>query len=179
MTTDKPGKLSAQAAPSARDRLVAAHDAMLLGRDAERRRAGAVAARAGVSRTTFYDHFQSSDDLELAAMERPMAALADLAAGHGDLDAVEGLLAHFWEYRAEVRKLLAGPKRPRIDRLLESLIRARMPGDGAALFGLQAAAAITASVDAWVHARVTARPPQLAARIDAACAALRSAIPAA
>jgi AcrR family transcriptional regulator len=178
MTTDKQGQLSAQvtSSDSARTRLVAAFDAMLLGREGERGRAGAVAARAGVSRTTFYDHFQSSDDLELVAMRRPLEALADLATGRGDPAVADGWLAHFWDYRSDVRKLLSGRTRARVDRQLEALIRARLPdATGAALFGTQAAAAIISTIDAWVHARIVAKPPQLASQMGVSCAALRAA----
>jgi AcrR family transcriptional regulator len=178
MTTDNDARLSGEEklTQGARKRLVAAFNAMLLGRESERRRAGAVASRAGVSRTTFYDHFQNTDDLELAAMNRPLEALADLAAGHDDNDQTSWWLTHFWDYRSDVRKLLSGQSRARIDRQLEALIRARVPDDiDATFFATQASAAIMSSIDAWVHSRIIAKPPELALKIGASCDALRKA----
>ncbi len=178
MTTDKHGAESAGSgsATPARDRLVAAFDAMLLARNGERGRAKAIAAHAGVSRTTFYDHFQSPDDLELVAMRRPLGALAALCEDQSDIGAVGRWLAHFWEYRSEARKLFSGPKRARLERELEALIRARMAeGEGAALFPIQAAATIISSVEAWVHSRIVAKPVELASQLHASCTALRRA----
>lgn len=178
MTTDKHSAASAETGSEkpARDRLVAAFDAMLLARDGERGRVSTIAARAGISRTTFYDHFQSSDDLELVAMRRPLDALAALCEDQSDIAAVERWLAHFWEYRGEVRKLFSGPKRARFERELEALIRTRSPDiEGAALFPIQAATAIIASVDAWVHSRIVAKPIELASQLYASCMALRRA----
>lgn len=178
MTTDNPGTLSddGRKTAGARERILSAFNAMVLGREGRTKRVGDLAARAGVARSTFYDHFRSAADLELEAVAAPLAILAELAAGSSDAAGAEPMLAHFWEYRSDVRKLLAGPRRPKLERLLERLIAERL-ADGAdnPLVAAQSAAALLAAVDAWVHARHVATPAQLAVRIAATADAIRCA----
>lgn len=180
MTTDNPGALSGRSGEgeSARERIIAAFDAIVLAREPRPPNVAALAARAGVARSTFYDHFDSAAALELEALRRPLGALADLAAGCGDRAAALAWVTHFWDYRAEVRKLLAGPRRPRVDRLFEAMVRDRVgagAGAHADLFAAQAAAALLAVLDGWVHARFSATPAIVTDQLDASCAALRAA----
>lgn len=175
MTTDKDTRLSAgdKMPRTARERLLASFDAMLLRRDRGRQRASAIAAEAGVARTTFYDHFQSTSDLKLAAVQRPLEAMAELATGAVCSRRLERWVTHFWEYRAECRMLIAGPERQPMERLLASLIGERLPDNEHLFFSTQASAVIVVSLDEWFNGRVRATPAELVRNLSRACAALR------
>lgn len=179
MTTDNRGALSdCTVEPrTARERILLAFSAMVLVREARPKRVADLAARAGVARSTFYDHFRSADDLELEAVAVPLRGLADLAAGLGSPATVEPLLAHFWEYRSDVRRLLAGPRRPKLERLFERLVAERLAvGPDNPLVAAQSAAALLAAIDAWVHSRYVATSKEIAARISATADAIRCAL---
>ena len=63
---------------------------------------------AGVSRSTFYEHFAGKDALLAASMDDALALLATLPAGRGSEQHVAALLAHFWDKRALARSLFQG-----------------------------------------------------------------------
>jgi len=68
-----------------------------------------IITKADVARSTFYDHFESKDDVLLASMSRIYATLADIVEKNAKPDDLVGLLQHFWDNRQLARDLLAGP----------------------------------------------------------------------
>ncbi|MEJ7746887.1 MAG: TetR/AcrR family transcriptional regulator [Luteimonas sp.] len=66
-----------------------------------------VLAKAGVSRSTFYEHFASKDALLAASIEGPFSILASLLGEHS-LPRVQALLEHFWLNRGLARTLFQG-----------------------------------------------------------------------
>jgi AcrR family transcriptional regulator len=66
-----------------------------------------VLSRAGVSRSTFYEHFASKDALLAASIEGPFSILASLLGEHS-LPRVQALLEHFWANRGLARTLFQG-----------------------------------------------------------------------
>jgi AcrR family transcriptional regulator len=85
-----------------------------------------VIAEAGVGRSTFYEHFGSADELHLRALERPLAQLADAAAGTGDETALARILAHFWDNRARARDTFSGRMGEHAARLLSKMVEDRL-----------------------------------------------------
>lgn len=64
--------------------------------------------RASVSRSTFYEHFGSKDEVLAASFEEPFRAFAGLAGSNADTGRVQAILEHFWSNRALARHLFHG-----------------------------------------------------------------------
>lgn len=166
---------------SARTRaaLVGAFNRLFLRRGPRRLRVADLIGEAGVGRSTFYDHYQGAGALMLAALEGPLAVLAAAAAGHGDPQRLEGLLAHFWENRQRARELLAGRAGERVARLLAAMVEERLDGALLALppplAARQLAEAALGPVRAWIFAAAPSTPAELAAAVCRGGAALAAA----
>jgi AcrR family transcriptional regulator len=106
--------------------LVEAFNRLLLGGRHRRIGVREVIAEAGVGRSTFYEHFGSADELHLRALERPLAQLADAAAGTGDETALARILAHFWDNRARARDTFSGRMGEHAARLLSKMVEDRL-----------------------------------------------------
>ncbi|WP_339346844.1 helix-turn-helix domain-containing protein [uncultured Sphingomonas sp.] len=63
-------------------------------------------ARAGVGKSTFYEHFRGKDDVMLAAMQPIVLALATAASGRAARPYVRTVVAHLWERRSAVRPVI-------------------------------------------------------------------------
>jgi AcrR family transcriptional regulator len=112
----------------------------------------AVAERAGIGRSTLYEHYRTKDDLLAASVD---GRLAVLALRHLDSRAVEAFLDHVREQSGSVRILLAQPLRSRIARVLAARIAERLRADGlaearAALRAIAAAEAMLAAIAHWL-----------------------------
>ena len=129
-------------------------------------RVAEIVAEAGVGRSTFYDHYDSADELFLEALAAPLGILADAASGHGDPARLASLLGHFWENRQRARSTFEGRTRDRVTRLLASLIAQRL-GERPLLLplsmaSLQLAEAALAPVRAWVTGKASCSAERLA-----------------
>ena len=119
-----------------------------------------VAERAGVGRSTLYEHFRTKDALLAASLERP---LAPLAAHPPDLAALCGLLEHVRANTGAVRALLVQPMRSRVARVLAARIGARLRAGGTApaladLRAVGAAEAQLALIALWLAGGTPASP---------------------
>lgn len=149
--------------------LIGAFNHLVLQRRQRRIRVADIVAEAKVGRSTFYEHYSSADEIMLEALRHPMAALADAAAGRGNLPAVTALLAHFWENRARARETVVGQLGDRVTRLLASMIEARLADRDLViplrLAALQMAEAALGPVRGWVLAEAPCTPEALAEAI--------------
>lgn len=127
--------------------------ALLFERGYEAVSVAAVAERAGLGRSTLYEHFRTKEDLLAAAVD---SRLAVLAADPPDVARLQVLIEHVRAQAGAVRLLLAQPLRSRIARVLAARIgaRLRMRGLPVALAELRGAAAAEAQLAAlalWLH----------------------------
>lgn len=145
--------------------LIEAFNHLVLHRGKGRIRVADIVAKANVGRSTFYEHFAGAEAIHMEALARPLAVLADAAAGQGDPARLEALLAHFWENRRLARDTFAGRAGEQAARLLADLVEERLRQGGAKLeiplrlAALQLASAALAPVRGWVlgEAPCTAR----------------------
>ncbi|WP_226633559.1 TetR/AcrR family transcriptional regulator [Brevundimonas poindexterae] len=111
-------------------------------------------ARAGVGRSTFYEHFRSKDEVLLAMIEPLWRPLAEAAVGRANRFDLQAILAHMWDRRAPARALFEPPLAPRLQRKLAQMIEYRLPptvsGVPAALRATGSAAATLAVLKAWL-----------------------------
>lgn len=105
-----------------RTTLVQAFNALFFESPDREIRVGDVIEKAGVGRSTFYEHFTNVYDLQRHAMSHPMTILADAIAGNGNTEALVGLLDHLQENQHRARIILGGPRRQDAARVLTTAL---------------------------------------------------------
>lgn len=116
---------------------------------------GLVIQRAGVARSTFYEHFRSKDELLAASLCGPFGALADAVVAADRVAGLERILLHFQSNRALALGILRGAVGRRAGGVLADLIEFRLrafeplriPSKMAAA---QLAGLLLAGVGAWL-----------------------------
>lgn len=106
--------------------LQAFRDLLLDGVPFEDIRAGDVAMRAGVGRSTLYEHFAGIDGLLAASIAGPFSVLVETLNAGDNVPQLKRLLDHFWEQRALARSLFSGLPRRRSIVVLVRLIEAKL-----------------------------------------------------
>lgn len=136
-----------------------------------------IVEQANVGRSTFYDHFASAEDVQLEALSRPFAILADAASGLDDPARLTPLLIHFWDNRQHVRETFdRGRMQERTSRLLADMIEERLRQSGTVfviplrLAALQLAEAALAPIRGWMTGAAPRAPDVLAMGICATSA---------
>lgn len=133
---------------------------------------GDIVARAGVGRSTLYEHFCGKDGLLAASLARPFGMLADTVQPHDNTEGLIRVLEHFWANRRIAPGVFTGPMRRHsvavLVRLIERHLRAApaarrtslvMP---APLAAIQLAEALFAPLAAWVTGQTACPPTRLA-----------------
>ena len=85
-----------------------------------------IVERAGVGRSTFYEHYENKDELLKAGLMGPFAVLADMVVGASDPARLRETIEHFWENRRVGNVLFAGPTRQLLTRTLAAAIEQRL-----------------------------------------------------
>lgn len=169
--------------------LQAFRELLLQGRPIGDIRSQEVAARAGVGRSTLYEHFAGVNGLLAASIAGPFSILTQAVDPGAPAPEIERLLEHFWEQRALARNLFSGPLRGRSVAVLVQLIEQKFKAAGLArrgrlilparLAAVQMAELLLAPISAWLagESRCSARElaVAVAAVARAAMAALQSA----
>jgi AcrR family transcriptional regulator len=130
-----------------------AFGALLMEQGYEALTVAGVAERAGLGRSTLYEHFRTKEDLLAASLDRPLAAL-----GTDPLEpaAVRAFLEHVRAHAGAVRLLLAQPLRSRVARVLAARTAAQLrargtPAELAELRACGAAEAQLAMLALWLR----------------------------
>jgi AcrR family transcriptional regulator len=144
-----------------------------------------IAARAGVGRSSLYEHFRGKSALLGASLAGPFRVLADAAGAADNTPALSALLEHFWANRARARGLFTGPMRAHAVAVLARLIQERWrasPGQRAALLlpprlaALQLAEVLFAPVSAWLTTETECSVPRLTRALRRSALALNGAL---
>ena len=170
-----------QSGSRTRSRLIAAFNQLVFDKTRGPIRVGQIIEKAGVGRSTFYDHFPNAEAVHMAALSRPLAHLAGPAAGTGTTEELQWLLDHFLGNRGRARDLLVGPSRDRIARLLAEMIDERVEDDGGPtiprrIATMQLAEAMLGPIRLWIAGEVAASSEALARSLFGTAAAMRGAL---
>ena len=110
-----------------RQAVTGAFNAMILeGRRYDRIRVADLIARAGVGRSTFYEHYRGKDDVLAETIRYPFAMLAVAVDADAKVSTLRDVLAHFHENRVQGKAIFTGTARRTIARVLASMIEARL-----------------------------------------------------
>lgn len=114
--------------------------------------------RAGVGKSTFYEHFQGKDDVLLTAMRPILLALATAASGRAARSYVRPVIEHLWERRSFARSILDSTAASILQRRLANAVAMhggrQIDAEGIPLFAVGIAAAQLAMLRCWLAGRV-------------------------
>jgi AcrR family transcriptional regulator len=145
-----------------------------------------IARRAGVGRSTLYEHFGGKDGLLAASLANPFTALAATVEEQDNTEALVQVLEHFWGNRRIAPGLFAGSMRRHtvavLVRLIEERLRQAPPARRAALLlpprlaATQLAEALFAPVAAWTLGQSACSVRRLAVSLRRSTRALTDAL---
>lgn len=134
---------------------------------------GDIVARAGVGRSTLYEHFSGKNAILAVSLSGPFGVLAEAVRQPDNTAALTRVLEHFWENRGVARGIFSGPTRRHAVGVLVTLIEQHLRADTSGrrltlliptrLAAIQLAEALFGPVAAWLTS-------------DCACAASRLAM---
>ncbi|MBV9718332.1 MAG: TetR family transcriptional regulator [Candidatus Eremiobacteraeota bacterium] len=107
-----------------------------------------VVRRAGVARSTFYEHFDNVNDLLRETLRVPFAVLAATARGEDTAGRLDIVLTHFFERRAEALALLDGGAGSMVRNALADTI------GGSRITAYAIAGAQLATLGGWLEGRL-------------------------
>lgn len=157
---DKTAKMSDKLA--ARDAILAAFREIILESGYETVRVIDVVERSGVARSTFYEHFQSREDLLRDSMCVPLEMLAQIAAPSYDAARTVSVLEHTIQNRALLKSLMRNPGADVLVDLLAELIERSAGPSVPAITARAVAGAHMAVISSWLEGTDTRRTPDLA-----------------
>lgn len=142
---------------------------------------GLVVERAGVARSTFYEHFRGKDELLADSLRGPLGRLADAVVDSTRIAALEGVLAHFWQNRRLAVAILRGAVGRRAQGVLAALVEQRLRSFEplrvpARLAAVQLAGLLLAGVGHWLEGRQEVSAGDLARSLGDSSIAVRRAI---
>jgi AcrR family transcriptional regulator len=149
-----------------------------------------VATRAGVSRSTLYQHFSGVDGLLSSSIAARFAVLVETLGPRDNMSDLERLLEHFWERRVLARTLFSGPMRRRCVAVLVGLLEQKLKSLGLAgrgalilpprLAAVQLSEIMLAPTIAWLCGESRCTPAVLAGALSktttAALGAMRAGV---
>ncbi len=154
--------------------LLNAFRALILERGYDRMTIRDIVEAADVGRSTFYEHFESKDDILRQSLTGPFCILADAAADSHVQAHLEMIVAHFWENGRLGRVIFSGSPRRVVTRRLAELIEERLaaaPGSKTEpviplrLVAAHLAEAQLGLIEAWVGGKTACSAETLARAI--------------
>jgi len=156
-----------------REAIMGAFNALIFeGRRYDRIRVADLIARAGVGRSTFYEHYRNKDEVLAESIRHPFTPLAAAVDRGSDVAPLRDVLIHFRENRQQAGVVFQGATRRRVCRVLASMIeerlRSRARGNGSAHSAAIAVAAVAiadgqlAAIVAWLSQRAPGDEADLA-----------------
>jgi AcrR family transcriptional regulator len=141
-----------------RKALLEAFVSLFFARRYDRIKIGDIVTRAGVSRSTFYEHFADKDALLAESLRRPLSLLVNAVATEPDEQGLSGLLAHFWSQQQQARHVFGGSPRRAVGRILAAMLadalRPRLAKAGSEipldLVAIALAEALLVAVHTWL-----------------------------
>lgn len=133
---------------------------------------------AGVGRSTFYEHYQSKDDVLRQAMSGLLAALADTITPHHSSERVRFVVGHFWDNRVRANALNQPSTRTVITRALAAAFETRLalrpghPRVPAKLLAQQLAEAQFGLLWVWLAGQASCSADQIADTLTATTRAI-------
>lgn len=145
-----------------------------------------IVERAGVGRSTFYEHFSSKDGILASSLAGPFEVLADATRRADNTAQLIALLRHFWNNRAMARGIFLGGARRKTTAVLVDLIEQRLKIDGVdqpvsliiplRLASIQLAEGLLAPTTAWLTGEAKCSPETLALALRRTATAIMSAL---
>lgn len=119
-----------------------------------------IIGRAGVGKSTFYEHFHGKDDVLLTAMRPVLLVLATAASGRAARSYVRPVIEHLWERRSVARPILESTAASILQRRLADAIAThggrQLDAEGVPLFAIGIAASQLAMLRCWLAGHVAA-----------------------
>lgn len=126
----------------------------------------AIVAKAGIARSTFYEHFSSKEDVLRASMAKFFEEFAQCVSGEDKPSELVHVLAHFWQNRRLTDAIFAGAPRRILGLSLSEMIEARLRDRKLLLphrlAAIQLAESQLALVENWLRGRAFAHVEDLA-----------------
>jgi AcrR family transcriptional regulator len=131
-------------------------------------RVGDIIARAGVGRSTFYEHYRSKHALYAQSLERIAAHIAVIVDSSKKADDFIPLFEHFWENRGSSRRLNNAAARRELIRTLARLLATRlatqagrrMSPEAHTVLAFALAEMLVGSITAWQAGEIDRNPTQ-------------------
>ena len=158
-----------------RDALQRAFNALLFKGGYESFTVSDVAEQANVGRSTFYEHFDSKEDILWTCMSRMFSVFAECVATDSQPERLQTVLEHLWQNRRLADAIFTGTPRLILSRSLAELIEKRlseMVGKRRGLVtprlaAIQVAEAQLVLVETWLRGKAASTPAALTEALHA------------
>ncbi|TDF38399.1 TetR/AcrR family transcriptional regulator [Alteromonadaceae bacterium M269] len=100
----------------------AAFEVLVLSERYDEITAGDIIEKAGVSRSTFYSHFENKNAVLGKSLHPPLSVLANCIDPNSPIEPLRQILQHFWEHRSFCRLILTGTPRKAVNQMLIELL---------------------------------------------------------
>ena len=135
--------------------------------------------RADVSRSTFYEHFRSKDDILKLCLTDVLGPLARAGIQEGSHEHLTMILEHFVEFEQQTRVYLSGPASvvviDRLAELIEPLLPKEQRESGSVSVGLlamQIACSTIGLISSWLQQESREPASRIAAHLERTAGAL-------